>query len=883
MAVRSMLVVLLACSAALSAATRQSAIDRTLRDQPSVVEQQRVSVTLEDDSSLLYHVTTRVRVQNEAGVRERGTVIVPYARDLSTLDIEYVRVRKASGDIIDTPVGTALDLPLAITREAPVYSDGYERHVNVQGLAAGDVVEYAYRLRERPSFPGHAAFELEFLPNEISLNSEAQLSIPADRHVNVKTSGAPPAITSEGDRRIYRWTYSNLDPTSEERIYAFLRERLTRRPSVQVSTFRSWDELGAAVKALWRDRAEVTPEIRQKAAELTKGLTTDGQKMQALLSFVSTKVRYLGVSFGIGRLQPNSASDVLRNGYGDCKDKHVLLEALLRSVGITASPVLVGLGDVVDADVPSVEQFDHVVTLATETSGGTVWLDATIDMAPAGHLSAFARNRQGLLVAVAGPGRLIPTPRESVQPNTWSLHLDGKVDDHGVLHGSIKQAVTGDSAVLLRSMFRDDPALRRASDGETQLEPVPLAGERSAVSVTAVDDPTQPLVFTFSFVSKAFVDWSTNELQSFVPSSMIGEAPVDLKVPFPLKFAATTEQTFSFRIQLPSGFDAAFPKNRTTYESVAAPDFGSHRLRLRAENGVVDGERDVRIDVIELPAERTADYRAFHDAATEAAPVITVRERWPWTSVSRPRIEWPSGGSPEADALVSKSMTASPEQAVDLLRQAVAIDPKHPSAWGRLGLRQAQLGSTPDAIQSHYRQIEEAPSPAAYKTLAQALPFLRRDETGRIYREAARAFPDDRDFPALLAEYLVRSHQAAEAVSVLETEIARRPRSSRLHAYMGRAAVLANQPDKPSRPSRAPWNSSQVPTFARRPPSDWPKPTGNSTARSGMRSWPSSRRSTRTPRRAFRRRLCQAPSLTRPRAWPTTGTRSAGFISGRGI
>jgi hypothetical protein len=76
------------------------------------------------------------------------------------------------------------------------------------------------------------------------------------------------------------------------------------------------------------------------------------------------------------------------------------------------------------------------------------------------------------------------------------------------------------------------------------------------------------------------------------------------------------------------------------------------------------------------------------------------------------------------------------------------------------------------------------------------LPVLSRDQAVRVYREAARAFPDDRDLPALLGENLVRVREGAEAIPVLESEIAHLPRSARLHAFLGRAAVLANQPEK---------------------------------------------------------------------------------------
>ena len=50
-----------------------------------------------------------------------------------------------------------------------------------------------------------------------------------------------------------------------------------------------------------------------------------------------------GGSFGIGRYQPHAAGEVLRNQYGDCKDKANLFNALLHSLKIEANLVLVPL------------------------------------------------------------------------------------------------------------------------------------------------------------------------------------------------------------------------------------------------------------------------------------------------------------------------------------------------------------------------------------------------------------------------------------------------------------------------------------------------------------------------------------------------------------
>ncbi len=102
--------------------------------------------------------------------------------------------------------------------------------------------------------------------------------------------------------------------------------------------------------------------IQAKADELTRGLTTDDAKVDALYNYVATQYRYIAVSFGIGRLQPHTAAEVFRNQYGDCKDKHTLLQAMLAAEKIEAEPVLIGSAVRVErraADAVAVRPHDH--------------------------------------------------------------------------------------------------------------------------------------------------------------------------------------------------------------------------------------------------------------------------------------------------------------------------------------------------------------------------------------------------------------------------------------------------------------------------------------------------------------------------------------------
>jgi len=226
-------------------------------------------------------------------------------------------------------------MPGEVTRSAPLYSNIHEKHVPVKGLAVEDVLEYLVRFRVvKPELPGHFWYEYSFRKDAIIKDERLEISVPADKYVKVVSPGFKPEITDESGHRLYRWTYSNLEV--KEKDPNEVPRRIPPNPSVQVTTFAKWEEIGRWYGNLQKEPLTVTPEIHAKAAELTQGLQTDDEKIRAIYNFVSLRFHYIGLDFGTGRYQPHAAEDVLENGYGDCKDKHTLLASLLKAAGYEA-------------------------------------------------------------------------------------------------------------------------------------------------------------------------------------------------------------------------------------------------------------------------------------------------------------------------------------------------------------------------------------------------------------------------------------------------------------------------------------------------------------------------------------------------------------------
>src|SRR2546428_3484501 len=129
---------------------------------------------------------------------------------------------------------------------------------------------------------------------------------------------------------MYRWEVSNPAPRKPG--------DQPEKPLFSASTLSDWKQVGEWYRTLQAGRTEVTPEIRALAEKLTAGKNTAREKLEAIYTYVSESVRYVGIHFGIGGFQAPAASDVLRNGYGGCKDKQGLLRALLSAAGAEDLP-----------------------------------------------------------------------------------------------------------------------------------------------------------------------------------------------------------------------------------------------------------------------------------------------------------------------------------------------------------------------------------------------------------------------------------------------------------------------------------------------------------------------------------------------------------------
>jgi tetratricopeptide (TPR) repeat protein len=791
----------------LAQAPEKSAVPKPdYSQEAAVIEDFTYKVKFESDGTALQEEYSKVRVQSDAGVQRYGLLTFAYASDGGPYEIQFVRVTKPDGTVVETPADSIQDMPAEITRQAPFYSDLRQKHVAVKGLGIGDILEYKAVARvTKPLAPGQFWFNYTFTHDAVLLHEELEVIVPRDRAIKCKSPDIKPTISDAGAYRVYSWANSSLSPERKSEAVESAKKEweqargLFPQPDVQLSSFPSWDEVGRWYRDLQVDRIKPTPEIVAKAAELTKGAADDDAKIRAIYKYVSGQFRYIGIAFGVGRYQPHFAAEVLANQYGDCKDKHTLLAALLEAVNIKADPALINTEHEIDPDVPSPSQFDHVITVILR-NGANLWMDATPEVAAFQYLIPQLRDKHALLLGDDGHATLVLTPAVPPFAAKQSFNMEAKLDENGTLTGSTELTLRGDLEFVLRNAFRATPMPQWKELTQQISQNMGFAGEVSDVSVSSPDKTDEPLRITYKYARKEFADWSHRRILS--PSPYVGLNPISddmgsLSVPFWL--GQPVEVVSHTQLQIPGDYILTAPSAIHLKRPFAAFD-----ATFKYNNGQLTADRRLRLFSSELNKADFSDYKGFCKTvqddygsfiqlvSAQSVPA-EIQAASTATMMFGSLRGLPESSNEEALRFESDAHEAfgrqNPQNAVTLLYRAVAADPKFVRAWATLGLYLITTRQFDPGMDAFKKAIAADPQEAATQKLyALALTNTSKfEEAIPIWQSFIRLVPEDADGPGNLGIALIQLKRYDEGERALESAVELDPENVNYQLLLGTA------------------------------------------------------------------------------------------------
>jgi transglutaminase-like putative cysteine protease len=404
-------------------------------------------LTLRADHTSLEVVTQRFKILTQGAVASLGQQKLFFVAGAQLLDTVSAYTEKSDGRRIAVGSSGVLTQDASTGQQAIYFRDLRQRTVIFPDVAVGDTLVMTHKWETAPGaisrhFTEHRQFPRSAAYTSVKITVEAPLLMAVGVKAHGKGVAQTVAQTGGVERHTIVITPQPYAPEESGSVSA-----LDRDPMVVISTYRSYDELGSAYGQAALPKAAVTPAIAALANDITRGLSDRRAQAAAIDAWMKKNIRYVAVFLSSGRVIPNDASTILRNKFGDCKDKTTLMSALLAAKGIASEPALINLGNAYTLpEPPTLAALNHVILYLPEFD---LYDDPTANWAAFGILAPQAYDKPVVRVSthaakVAHTPPMRPDDHRAWAKTTITVAVDG------TLTGRTEESATGALGMILR-------------------------------------------------------------------------------------------------------------------------------------------------------------------------------------------------------------------------------------------------------------------------------------------------------------------------------------------------------------------------------------------------------------------------------------------------
>ncbi len=182
------------------------------------------------------------------------------------------------------------------------------------------------------------------------------------------------------------------------------------------------------------------------------------QKIARIYDFTKSNIRYLADARKGHTITPLEPEQVLKNAYGDCKDKSALSVALAASQELPVYMALVNSSDQADFEGSYIDRFDHVIC-AWDKGDTTIFFDPTQKYQSFGRIGERLMGKQALVLNPDNP-RFVTIPL-SIKKPTLRLKVNAHVDS--LKKAGVTVTLSEDYLPLVRRLFDELSSLKRSN------------------------------------------------------------------------------------------------------------------------------------------------------------------------------------------------------------------------------------------------------------------------------------------------------------------------------------------------------------------------------------------------------------------------------------
>ncbi|MGA0540391.1 DUF3857 domain-containing protein [Neotabrizicola sp. VNH66] len=363
-------------------------------------------------------------VMNRAGLETAATIELEFDPAFENVTLTRLAILR-DGREIDL---RAQVVPEVLRREEQLEDgivDGLLTYwIQVPGLRVGDVLDYASHYEIRPAIPDAGASVFSVLEWQVPMvlsrtvvfwpDDWPQVMAPLPDRVS-RMEGPGPG----GTQRLEFQRFHHLPLREED--YAPAGDG--GRAVLRLSSERDWGTLSAALTPYYAADYPLTPEWEARVAAIAAESEDPAVRAVAALRMVQDELRYASLSVGAGGYFARLPEEVIRSGFGDCKEKALILRVMLDRLGIAAAVALTDLdqGRALPQKVPAPGVFDHMI-LRMALDGQVHWLDPTVSH-QAGTLDHATPPDYGWALPLTGAGQAALEEVAAPPERVWSTFV----------------------------------------------------------------------------------------------------------------------------------------------------------------------------------------------------------------------------------------------------------------------------------------------------------------------------------------------------------------------------------------------------------------------------------------------------------------------------
>ncbi len=407
------------------------------------------------------------------------------------------------------------------------------------------------------------------------------------KEFNFKNYNIKKTVSNSGDETIYNFFIKNLPALQSERAapgnsyYAPHLLVLCKTATAKDVTYTYFNTLKDQYKwyhQLILQTGNDVKIIKEKAFEITKGVNTEEERVKKIFLWVQDNIRYIAFENGIAGFKPESAQEVMRKKYGDCKGMANLVTELLKSLGIDARRCWIGTRHIVyDYSTPSLSVDNHMIA-AWMNKGKPVFLDATEKYIGLGEIAERIQGRQ-TLIENGSDFVLDSVPFATYLQNT-STEKRVLVMEGTNLKGHVSHTWKGENKEFMLSGLNEmkhdkqDGALKKYLAEDNQ------RFEISNLKTTDLSDYNKDLNAEYDMQWKAAITFFDKEGYLDIDNRRsFSKFKIDsTKRKLPYWFSFKDHQLFTTEIKLPAGMECNSLPAKMNIQKPAYDFTGSYRL-----------------------------------------------------------------------------------------------------------------------------------------------------------------------------------------------------------------------------------------------------------------------------------------------------------------